>query len=258
MSKLLPLAAVVTAAGLAQTAAPSDAPGEEPRLKTRSEVVQQPGKTEEPAAASDVWVIPAGTKLPMELRQPVSTKNAQAGDSIYAQTTFPVVIGGKLAIPAGTWVQGTVDSVKRAGRVKGTAELQFHLTHLIYANGYTLDMAAAVRQVPGENATQVREPGTVKQDSEKGKDVERVLTTASQAGQIGALAGAASGDFRGFGYGGLSGIAVGTLIGLFARGSDVSFPTGTAVEIALTHAMAVEAAKVTAPTEAGLRPATGR
>jgi hypothetical protein len=30
------------------------------------------------------------------------------------------------------------------------------------------------------------------------------------------------------------------LIGLLARGSDVRFETGTAVEIALTHAMALD------------------
>jgi type IV secretion system protein VirB10 len=249
MFKFLPIViAACAAAGWAQT--PAEVPvnpeaAAEPRLKTRTEAVQQPGSPVTPPEGDpDVWVIPAGTKIPMALRQPVSTKNAQPGDSIYAQTTFPVVIGGKMVIPAGTWIQGAVDSVKRAGRIKGTAELQFHLTHLIYSNGYTLDIAAAVSQVPGENSTKVKEPGTVQQDSEKGKDVERVLTTASQTSQIGALAGAASGSWRGFGYGGLSGAAVGTLIGLLTRGSDVSFPAGTAVEIALTHAMAVEPARV--------------
>ena len=210
----------------------------EPRLKQRSEIVAGSRKERSTAA---VLTVPAGTKIPLQLRQPISTKGAKVGDPIYAQTTFPVVVEGNIVIPAGTWVQGLVDEVKRAGRIKGTAEMQFHLTNLIYANGYMVDIAAAIDQVPGDTGTNLKEPGTIKHDSEKGKDLERVGQGAATGGQIGALAGAATRpSIRGFGVGGLTGIAAGTLIALMARGSDVTFPVGTAVEIALTRAMAVE------------------
>jgi hypothetical protein len=216
-------------------------------LKTREQVVSS-GSPAPPAGP--VVTVPAGTKIPLQLRQPVSTKGAKPGDPIYAQTTFPVVVEGVVIIPAGTWVQGVVDSVKRAGRIKGTAELQFHLTRLIYGNGYMLDIAAAIDQVPGDTGTGMKEPGTIQRDPEKGKDLERVGQGASTGGQIGALAGvAARPSLRGFGIGGLSGIAAGTLIGLLARGSDVTFDTGTAVEIALSHPMAVTRDKITAPAQ---------
>lgn len=217
------------------------APPEVPKLRTREELLA-PRPDVEP---KDLWVLPAGTRIPIALRQPISTRSAQPGDPIYAQTTFPIVLNSELVVPAGTWVQGTVDTVKRAGRLKGTAELQFHLTNLIFANGYTLDIAAAIDQVPGHESAAVKEPGKVVQDSEKGKDLERVGDAASKGGQIGAIAGTAvRPSLRGLGVGGLSGIAAGTLIGLLARGSDVRFDTGTAVEIALTRPMAVESAKV--------------
>jgi hypothetical protein len=210
----------------------------EPKLKQRPDPA---APVNNPPSQEAVLTVPAGTRIPLQLRQPVSTKGAKAGDQIYAQTTFPIVIAGNIVIPAGTWVQGEVDTVKRAGRIKGTAELQFHLTKLIYGNGYMLDIAAAIDQVPGDTPANVREPGTVKHDSEKGKDLERIGQGASQGGQIGALAGvAARPSARGLGVGGLSGIAAGTLIALLARGSDVTFPTGTAVEIALTVPMAVD------------------
>ena len=71
----------------------------------------------------------------------------------------------------------------------------------------------------------MREPNTVKHDSEKGKDLERVGSAASQAGTIGALSGAAaSPSIRGIGVGGVAGIAAGTLIGYrvtIGRGSYV-------------------------------------
>jgi hypothetical protein len=220
---------------------------EEPKLKLRTDLpAQAPAQPTQPGdALKALWIIPAGTRIPIQLRQPISTKNAQAGDPIYAQTTFPIVIDSNMVVPAGTWVQGKVDMVKRAGRIKGTAELQFHLTTLIYANGYTLDINAAIAQVPGAGNTNMKEPGTVKQDTEHGKDLERVGDAASKGGQIGAIAGAAARpSMRGFGIGGLSGIAAGTLIGLLARGSDVEFATGTAVEISLGQAMAVDPAKI--------------
>lgn len=211
------------------------------QLKTRDELPQ--GKAAE--LTGPLMIVPAGTRLPIQLRQPLSTKNAQPGDAVYAQTTFPIVVPGGMAIPAGTWVQGVVDTVKRAGRIKGTAELRFHLTTLIFSNGHTVDMAAAIEQVPGAKSASVREPGTVKQDSEKGRDFDKVLDNGSKLGSMGALAGAAvSPSLRGLGAGGLAGIAAGTLMAILMRGSDVQFDTGTSVEIALTHAIAIEKEKI--------------
>ena len=232
------LAMTLLAASANAQPAPEPDANAEPRLKKRSEIAAAARKERSTAA---ILTVPAGTKIPLQLRQPISTKGAKVGDPIYAQTTFPVVVEGNIVVPAGTWVQGVVDAVKRAGRIKGSAEMQFHLTNLIYANGYMLDIAAAIDQVPGDTGSNLKEPGTIQHDSEKGKDLERVGQGAATGGQIGALAGvAARPSIRGLGVGGLTGIAGGTLIALMARGSDVTFPVGTAVEIALTQAMAVD------------------
>src|SRR5262245_18303538 len=76
-------------------------PAAEPKLKTRDEV-EAPSAPAVPKEPKSIWVVPAGTKIPIQLRQPVSTKNAQPGDAIYAQTSFPVVVDGEIPIPAGT------------------------------------------------------------------------------------------------------------------------------------------------------------
>ena len=193
----------------------------QPKLKTREDMSPTSA-----VQADRPWVVPAGTRIPIQLQQPVSTKDAQPGDAIYARTTFPILVDGHLMIPAGTYVQGVVDSVKRAGRIKGTAELRFHLTTLIFANGYSLNLAAQVDQVPGSASTHMKEPGTVKEDPEKGKDLERVGRAASEGAMIGSTAGALSGNLRGLGIGGVSGIAAGTLIAILTRGTDVRFDAG--------------------------------
>ncbi len=214
-------------------------PEVQPRLKTRDEVPVKSG--------DQAWVVPAGTKIPIQLQQPLSTKDAQPGDAIYARTTFPILVDGHIMIPPGTYVQGVVDTVKRAGRIKGTAELRFHITTFIYQNGYSLDLSAIIEQVPGTGDTHMKEPGTVKEDSEKGKDLERVGRAASEGAMIGSTAGALSGSLRGLGVGGISGIAAGTLIAILARGTDVRFETGTVVDVALAQSVPVDKDKVNPP-----------
>jgi hypothetical protein len=142
------------------------------------------------------------------------------------------------------YVQGVVDSVKRAGRIKGTAELRFHLTTLIYANGYSLSLIAPIDQVPGSENTHMKEPGAVKEDSEKGKDLERVGRAASEGAMIGSTAGALGGTLRSVGVGGVSGIAAGTLIAILTRGTDVRFDTGTVVDVALAQSVPLDKDKV--------------
>lgn len=243
---LLAFVLFVVAGSYAQQ--PKQPSGAAPELKSRADLPPDapPASREKPDHQGNLWIVPAGTRIPVALRQPISTKNARAGDPIYGQTNFPVVIDENVVIPSGTYVQGVVDNVKRAGRIKGTAELQFHLTTLIYPSGYTLNLAAAIDQVPGSDSAHMKEPGTVQHDSEKGKDVERIGRGAAQGGAVGGLAGAAAtGGVRGAGVGGLTGAAAGTMIALLARGSDVRFENGTVVNVVLNHAIAVDGRRVT-------------
>lgn len=238
MHKIVALFVILSSSLLAQ-----QSPTQGPELKKRTDLPgQQASVVQE---QKPFWIIPAGTKIPVQLRQAISTKNAQPGDSIYGQTVFPVVVGDQVMIPGGTYVQGVVDHVKRAGRVKGTAELKFHLTTILYPNGYTLNVAAAVEQVPGDENSRMKEPGTMKHDSEKGKDLERVGRNSAEAGAVGGMIGAAaSGTGRGFGIGGVSGAAAGALLGVLARGSDLRFEMGTVVDVVLNHAIALDPDKL--------------
>ena len=102
-----------------------------------------------PRPTPDQLTIPSGTKVPLALKQSISTKNAREGDAVYAVTTFPVVFNDRIIIPAGTYVQGRISNVKRGGRVKGRAEVLMHFSTLIYPSGYTVVLPGAVENVPG-------------------------------------------------------------------------------------------------------------
>ena len=62
--------------------------------------------------------IPAGTKIPIALKNTISTKANHEGDPIYAQTTFPVVIDDRVVVPPGTYVQGKISSIIAAKPVE--------------------------------------------------------------------------------------------------------------------------------------------
>src|ERR1043166_3168496 len=109
---------IISAAALAQQCAQADAASPKPALSPDGSDTRQ-------------LTIPAGTHVPVALRTAISTKGSHVGDQVYAQTTFPVVINDHIVIPAGTYVQGKITSIKQAGRLKGSAEVLMHFTSLI-------------------------------------------------------------------------------------------------------------------------------
>ena len=59
------------------------------------------------------FVIPAGSRIPLSLKQAISTKTAKTGDPVYAETAFPFVINEHIVIPAGTYIQGKIERAQR-------------------------------------------------------------------------------------------------------------------------------------------------
>ena len=99
--------------------------------------------------SSDQLTIPAGTKVPLSLKHAISTRQSREDDAVYAETTFPVVANDRVLIPAGTFVQGRITHIQRAGRIKGRAEVLIHFTSMIYPSGYTVMLPGAVQNAPG-------------------------------------------------------------------------------------------------------------
>jgi type IV secretion system protein VirB10 len=186
-------------------------------------------------------VIPSGTRVPLALKQAISTKNARDGDAVYAATTFPVVINDRIVIPAGTYVQGRVSNVKRGGRIKGRAEVLMHFSTLIYPSGYTVILPGAIQNVPGAEKTSMKdEEGTIRQDSQTGEKAKTVATAAGTGAVVGGLSDGAKGGLIGAGVGG----AIGTAIGMFSRGNDVRMDAGTTLEMVIQREVPLDANRV--------------
>jgi hypothetical protein len=197
--------------------------------------------------------VPAGTQVLLHLKSPIDTKTAKVGDGVYCQTSFPITQNNVAVIPAGTYVKGKIAQVKRAGRIKGRAEILFNFTTMIFPNGYTIDLPGALENAPGSrNSTVADKEGTVKADSQKGKDAGTVAKTGATGAVVGAVA---TGSGKGAGFGGLAGAAIGLGQVLFTRGQDVRIDQDTALEMVLERPLTVDVMNGTpAQAENSIRP----
>ena len=213
-------------------------------------VVAPPNKT---------FVVPAGTKVLLELRSSVNTKSAKVGDGVYLASTFPVVVGNHVLIPAGVYVQGMVDRVERAGHVKGHAQLDMHFTSMIFPNGSVVEIPGMVNSVPGAKKQKVKDDGegTIEQDGDKARNMGKVAAIAIPAGTAGGAIGGAESDHAAAGaLGGMAGgLAAAGIIALFTRGADVDMEAGSQVEMVLQRPLLLEEDNLTAATGPTLVPA---
>ncbi|MBI1353656.1 MAG: hypothetical protein GC160_04865 [Acidobacteria bacterium] len=184
-------------------------------------------------------VIPRGTRIPLALINSVSTKNSAPGDRIYLESVFPVALDGRIVIPAGAYVTGQVTEVKRAGRVKGKAEMHIVFEQMILPNGVIRDFRGSLGALEGTSEeTLDRESGEIKGQGGKGDDAKTVAGAASTGAGVGVIAGAAGGNpIRGLGMGSAVGAAAGLAGVLLTRGPDAVLEQGTQLEMVLDRDM---------------------
>ncbi len=201
------------------------------------------------AAANKTYTVPAGTKVLLQLRSSVNTKSAKAGDGVYLASTFPVVVGNRVLIPAGVYVQGVVDRVERAGHVRGRAQLDMHFTSMIFPNGSVVEIPGLVNSLPGASKQNVKDngEGTIEQQGDKTRNMGKVAEVSVPAGgTVGAVGGLGSGHPIGGGLAGIgAGLAAAGLVSLFTRGADVNIDAGTQVEMVLQRPLILEQENLT-------------
>ncbi|HET6205492.1 MAG TPA: hypothetical protein VFD98_01700 [Terracidiphilus sp.] len=193
------------------------------------------------------YIVPAGTKVLLQLRSAVNTKSARPGDGVYLASAFPVVVGNHVMIPSGVYVQGVVDRVERAGHVKGRAQLDMHFTSIIFPNGSVAEIPGRVESLPGAKKQTIKgDEGTIEEDSDKTRNMGKVAAIAIPTGAtVGSIGGLESGHPLAGGVAGIgAGLAAMGLATLFTRGADVNIEAGTQVEMILQRPLILEEANL--------------
>jgi len=181
------------------------------------------------------FVIQPGTHIPLSMINSVNTKNSVPGDRVYLQTVFPILAGGKIVIPPGSYVEGTVTEVKRPGRVKGRGSLFVRFDSLTLPNGVTRDFRARVGAVDGRGDEKLeKSEGKVVSESGKSNDAKTIAITGASGGLIGAGLGSQVGSMgEGAAIGAGAGVAAGVMMALLSRGPEATLPRGSTLEMVL-------------------------
>jgi hypothetical protein len=228
---------------VAQTAATPDAvPAAASSSATGSN--SAPASAPSSAAAADakpIATIPAGTRIPISLKQAISTKSAREGDPVYAETVFPFVVNERVMVPVGTYIQGKIVHVQRGGHVKGRAELLIHFTSMIYPSGYTVMLGGNIDNAPGAEKTSMKdEEGTIREDSDAGRKAKEAAGGATTGAVIGAVTAGGKGAGIGAGVGGVAGLAV----AMISRGADVRLEPGTSLEMEIQREIPLDLSRI--------------
>jgi hypothetical protein len=211
------------------------------------------------APVKKIYLVPAGTKVLLQLRSSVNTKSAKAGDGVYLASTFPVVVGNHVLIPAGVYVQGVVDRVERAGHVKGHAQLDMHFTSMIFPNGTVAEIPGLVNSLPGASKQKVKGDGegTIEEEGDKARNMGKIAAITIPAGTTGgAIGGGVSGHPIAGTLGGMAGgLAAAGIVALFTRGADVDIEAGSQVEMVFQRPLMLEEENLAATSSPALVPA---
>lgn len=166
--------------------------------------------------------IPRNTILALELLTPVSTDASQRGDRLQARVIEPTQYAGYI-------VEGRVAQVKRAGKVKGVAELQLAFDQIRSPDNRTATLGAELIEITpmGGEEAEIDSEGGVKGRSSTKDDVTKV----GAASGIGAIIGAIAGGGKGAAIGAIIGGGAGTAGVMTQRGKDIRLERGQHLKI---------------------------
>ena len=196
----------------------------------------------DPVQAPPGWIIvPTGTKLPLVLHNSITTRNAQPGDPVFLETTFPIVLNDRILVPAGSYVQGEITEAKRPGKGKGAGEVRVRLTTMILPNGYTVQFDAVPINTGTGGGESTDKEGKITGDTDKAGDAGTVIKSTGIGAGIGGVAGRSA---AGAGIGAAAGAGLGLAMIMSMRGPELELPRGTSMDVALDRPLYLDASKI--------------
>lgn len=166
-------------------------------------------------------VVPADAVLGLQIERTISSETARVEDRIEARVTRDVRVGDKVAIPAGSIVQGSVMEVERGGKVKERARLGIRFHTVVLGNGTRLN---------------IKTDAVLREGQSPAKESAAKIGGAAVGG---AILGAILGGGKGAVIGGATGAAGGTAATMAGQRNAAVLPAGTTVSVRMQQPVTV-------------------
>ncbi len=170
-------------------------------------------------------VVPADSVIGLQLESTVSSDRAKVEDAVDARVTRDVRVGGRVAIPAGSLVHGTVTEVERGGKVRERARLGIRFHTVVLANGDRVNL---------------RTDAITREGTSPGRESAAKIGGAAVGG---AILGAILGGGKGAAIGGAVGAGGGTAAVMAGERNTVTVPAGSTVSVRIQQPVAVTVEK---------------
>jgi len=201
----------------------------ETRPAIEAQVPERPAPEPEPVAPPEPefleLVVPADAVIGLQLESTVSSDRAKVEDQVDARVTRDVRVGGRVAIPAGSLVHGTVTEVERGGKVRERARLGIRFHTVVLAGG---DKVA------------LRTDAITREGASPGRESAAKIGGAAVGG---AILGAILGGGRGAAIGAGVGAGSGTAAVMAGERNVVTVPAGSTVSVRVRQPVAVTVEK---------------
>lgn len=154
-------------------------------------VERTPAVSEPPRKMYDELVIPADSVIGLQVETAVSSDRAKLEDQVRARVTRDVRVQDRVAIPAGTRVEGSITLVERGGRLKDQARLGIRFHTIVLADGTRLPINTETVYREGESPA--RESAAKIGGAAVGGAVLGAILGGKKGAVIGSTVGAAGG-----------------------------------------------------------------
>jgi len=130
-----------TAAPQTDNTSPPQATNSAPPVPAATRAPDAPRPAEDPqpepvrAPQFEDVILPASAVIGLQVETATSTERARVEDRVDARVSRDVMAGGRVAIPAGSRMIGSVTTVERGGKVKEQARLGIRFHTLVLADG---------------------------------------------------------------------------------------------------------------------------
>lgn len=194
------------------------------------ELVKQP-----PPPASTDLVVARGTHIGLSLRNALDTKHSKEGDHVYLETIAPIAVAGRIVIPRGSYVNGTVTESTPAKGIKKKGEMYIRFDSLVLPNGVTRDFRSRLVSADGTaRGTVDAKEGSITGERDGSGDARTVAIGTGVGASVGGIAGAAAGHpLPGVGIGAAAGAGVALATIFHGKRPEAVLPRGTILEMVL-------------------------
>ena len=169
--------------------------------------------------------VPSDAVVGLQIERTVTSETARVEDRVEARVTRDVRVGDRVAIPAGSIVQGSVMEVERGGKVRERARLGIRFHTIVLANGNRLD---------------IRTDSVVREGASPSKESAAKIGGAAIGG---AILGAILGGGKGAVIGGATGAAGGTAATMASDRNPAVLTAGTTVTVRMQQPVTVTVEK---------------